>query len=143
MDNLTGNLSFEPDSILKNYGVDENFQFHSIQNHSIDSDDLEEFLDTFAGDPEFLDSEEMLFAGTDNLSNDQQTDAFLVPNPVGDSMDHYLNKQDSASYANGSSSGINSLNGNQQMVSSVPLQSQDLLVNNMNQSIQPTEVATR
>lgn len=128
--NLGGNLKIGPETILP------------CENTTLDFGGL-------SGDddfPDFLD-----FMGSDYAEESfSHIDQFLATNqPNGDSVDCFLNKPDGDSYVN--SNCINNmngnlngnLNGNQQMISNVPLQQQEIPLNNMNQSIQQNEVTTR
>ena len=128
--NLGGNLKIGPETILPCENTTYDFGLSG-------EGELMDLLDFMGSD-----------YGEDSFSH---IDQFLTTNqPIGDSVDCFLNKPDGDSYVN--SNCINNMNGNlngnlngnqQMMVSNVPLQQQEIPLNNMNQSIQPNEVITR
>lgn len=136
---IADNLSIDASSILMNLSTNDDF-FNSIPNGTID-EDFEELMRTIESSNDFGENDLLALTENDNpndnlndnlmLTNDRH--AFAMSGQTYDPMD-YL-KSDDGQFVNGN------LSGNQQIVSNVGLQSQEVLVtNNMSPIMQLNEV---
>ena len=132
-------LAIDASSILMNYSPEEDY----FNPNSRIGDDFEDILRDFDNPDDLnLDADELLPLTESDLmlTDDRQPDVFAMTGQAYDPMD-YLNKPDDGQYANGDNTFGNTFsNGNQQMVSNVCVQSQGVLVNNMNPTMQSNEV---